>query len=142
MKYLTIAIALFLSACVTSGAKGPISYEAVGDEGYRNFTLRWTGTSAGTETDVYYRIYNDTGYVRVCAFYVISGSGMADIMTRAWLDNAFFELHGEKILSARFLNPEPEFYNSKAACVTTTTEFKKFIASGFALRGSKVTVSF
>lgn len=114
MKFLFMLSALVLSACVTDGANGPTSYEAVGDEGYRNYTLKWNGSSAGTQTDVYYRIHND----------------------------AYFELRNEKVISTRFLNPQPEFYNSKAACVTTTTKHNKFVAIAFKIKGNNVKVFF
>ena len=143
MKYLSITLVLFFSACVTGGALGPISYETVDNHhGFRNQILEWGGVSRGLETRVYMRGLNDGGYVRICSYYVDDQSGTQKVVIREWLDNAYFMHKNSKILSARFIKGQPKSVGAKAGCVTSTTLVKDVGLDNLYIEGQRITVFF
>lgn len=143
LKYLSIAIALFLSACVTSGAMGPVKYEpVVSQDKYREYTLTWAKASQGLKTRLYLRGLNDGGHLRICSYYVDDITGMQRELIRAWFDAAYFTYKGKDILSTRFVRGQPKSVDATAGCVTTETLMKDVSVSGIRIEGRKVTVSF
>ena len=143
LKYLLIAIALFLSACVTSGAMGPVRYEpVVSQDEYREYTLTWAKASRGLKTRLYLRGLNDGGQLRVCSYYVDNITGMQRELIRAWFDAAYFTYKGKDILSTKFVRGQSKSDGAIAGCVTTTTLMKDVSISGISIEGREVTVSF
>jgi len=135
------AVVFLLNACVTNGALGPTTFEQA-DRAYNMYTINWGGTFKGSKTDVFFKINDHAGNLKICGYYLQS-SGNQTLLADAWLRQAGFYFEDKEIVGTSFLISQHVKQDARAACVVTKTKFDgNYMANKLRIDGNNVTVQF